>query len=655
MPEFKNHIKLTGGQITDLSFDNATVNNYRVLQNCIPTAEGIKPLHALCDAIGPTIGGLLGNTIGMPIYIYNNTAYFITVWNANDIALYKIPVDFVSDNHATTSTSLIAHFITLNQLPPAQRLWTQMTNEEQIVAMLKNIIHRYGDYIVYNMSYMSMHQNLITNTPMSNLYYLDIITAGAAAKALDDIDGSVTLAAPKAEFYVVDDEYLLAIGGFDSYSANITSNTVAAVIGDTVITVGSTSLMATTDYIMLQLDDGKWYANTIASFTPTTITLGSGILQPMAIGNTIRYQSNTKGFEYHPERIRWNHPDAIDRWLPSTRIPPSNLAGWKVMTSVSRIVDVFKFNGSVYIVTIDNLYRATKVGGETGYSLTALNINLKLGIGAEYSIVVKSDSVFILTLDGLYAFNGITLTPLSSSTSEGLFNKTWFESNISNTIYQNDPTYPTNAAMQSIQIGIQVAAIDCIFWFVTYGNGVNAKNMILVYNYELGIGSYLLPPANEIWYPVQGEQVGLAVYDKTANTTRCFAIRPKTTSSIPPDAEIIIESGFITDDPKTSQNLMLNRMFFTQASKQSSDIFSGLTVSVNGYNQDNVLHQTKTVGTFSSSYARGFLDTRISGRYVNFQLRGSPNAWTDWAANLNQKDSALRTFSFALTKRGGRS
>ena len=636
MAQIKALKKLTSGQHTDLSAHEQPFEAFQKMQNCIPTVEGLKPLQALCDAIGPTISNVADNTVGFPVTVVNSVGYF---WTNNGLAGCSIydcgSVLFLEDNHTTVQAPAIKDTKAATITP-----WNTLTGAEQIAVMLKNPILPYGNYVVFNQDIEREVTGELNDVVSKHFLHTSLGTSGLML----DNDGSLNGWAPMPKKYIAHDEYLLAIAGADGYEHNTTSVTTTTAAGETTIPVPSTKDMNIGDVIAIK-QDTVWLHTTVSSFVAnTSVTIPIALTKQASANNAVFYA--TSPIAEHKGYIRWNHPTAIDRWHPSTIVPPDNLAGYKQHMARAGFVDAFIFSGNVFVVTEDAIHSCTKAGGETGYTLKTLTINPKIGIGALHSIVPTSIAAYFLTLEGLYGFNGQQLQPISAGQNEELFNKLWFAEHISPTIYQE------GGAIQSIQIGLDVPILDCIFWFVTYGVPGSETNMILVYNYESKAGSYLLPPDNEIWYPLYGTP-GLAIYDKTENTVRCFALRPKKTSATPPDAEIILDSGFLNIEG-TVKNLMLKRIFFELSPMETDDLLSGLEVSASGYNQRGLLHSTVDFGTLGSGYDRGFLDQRVSGRYVSVHLQGSPNAWTDYNLNLYQSIVALKTIGVTVKNRGAR-
>jgi len=654
MPQIKAFKNTIGGQITDKPAHEQPFEALKQLQNVIPTAEGLKPLQSVCDAVGPTITNVVDNTVGFPVFVHKDKGYFWTNKGTTGCALYEVSTStFHADDHANTYAGI--ERVTNTTTTAA---WNTLSKSQQLAVMLKNHLMAYGDDIIckndivlavaaFSASgggFPPANPAPSDNDIMDRVVRYYFRTSDNSSGRLPCVDGSNNGHGPQPEKLLVHDEYLCAVGGFDGFTHNITTISANVAVGATTWNVNSTANMVNGDIIGIKQDDNTWHWTTVQSFVAnTSVTVTTGPTVACASGNDVYYTTNELNEE--PERFRWNHPTAIDRWLPSLELPPANLAGYKKYMTGGRFIDVFAFGESVYVVTEDNIYKLTKVGGETGYTLRALNIRPKLGSGALHSVVSTSKGAYILTLEGLYLFNGQQLYPVSAGQTEELFNKLWFREHISDTVFQE------YSAMQSIQYGMHVPILDCIFWFVTYGTTGSEKNMILVYNYETNTAAYLLSPANEIWHPLYGTYPGISVYDKTANTVRCFALRPKMTSSTPPDAEIIIDSGFLTIN-QTINNMLVNRVYFSYESQATNDLLSGLSLSMSGYNQEQKLHTTKNFGTLSDGYTRGFIDVRISGRYVSLKIQGSPNAWTDWTKNLNQSLSVIKSIGVNVIPRG---
>ena len=638
MPQIKQLKKLNGGQYSDLPSHEQPFEAFQKMQNCIPTAEGVKPLHALCDAVGPTISGVVGNTVGFPVTVVDDVGYLWTNNGVGGSSLYDTGIiSYAADNHVTVQAPVIKATTAVTVTA-----WNTLTQAEQIAVMLKNIIIPYGEHIVFSNDITRQANGKLLDRVVK--HYL-LPSTGATGIMLDS-DGSINGLAPIPHKFLAHDEYLLAIAGQDGYEHNSTTTNAAHAIAATVITIPSTLNMVIGDFVGVEQDDGTFHWTTVVSFVPnTSVTLTAGLTAASASGKPVFYA--TASLVEHRGYFRWNHPTAIDRWHPSTITPPDNLAGYKRHMARAGFVDAFIFNDTVYVLTEDNIHRFNKVGGETGYTMKTLNIHPKVGVGAINSVVCTSIAAFILTLEGLYIFNGQQMSPISAGQTEELFNKQWFRENISDTIYQEGGT------IQSIQVGLHVPVVDCILWFVTYGTVGNETNMILVYNYETKTASYLLPPANEIWYPLHGSASGISVYDKTANTVRCFALRPKTSASIPPDANILLDSGFLTVEG-TLRNLQLNRLFLELSPMIAGDLLSGLAVTVSGYNQKGLLHETVSFGLLGDGYLRHFLDERCSGRFVSVQISGSPNAWANYANNLNESLAMLKSIGVTVKPRGRR-
>lgn len=636
MPTFKNKIRLTGGQVTDLPFNELAINSYRQVQNFIGTPEGMSPIHSLCDAIGPTISNIANNAVGFPMVVFNGSGYFNTNNGLTSLALYDVGAGlFTSDNHATTVAG------TIRDTAVTTTAWSALSTSQQIASMLKNPLFMYGNSLIYKLDIVLTVALDILNAV--NRRHWDIFEL--TSSDIIDVEGSLNNLGPRPQKFLVHDEYLMAFAGFDGYTHNISTTNGAHILGNTVINLNSTPNMVNGDIIGFHMDDGTWHYTTVVSFVPgVSVTILVGLPSTLADARSVYYATV---LEEHTTFARWNHPTDINRWHPSTALPPDNLAGFKQYMSYADFIDAFVFNSVVYVITSDNMFRMQKVGGETGYTMKELNVQTKLGYGAQYSLVPTSNAVYLMTLEGLYAFNGQSMTPISAGQNEEFFNKLWFREKISDTLYSE------GSAIQSIQHGIHVPILDCLMWFVTYGTVGNETNMVLVYNYESGTASYLLPPANEIWYPMVGDYVGITVYDKLANTVRAFAFRPKTSSAIPPNAELLLESGFITG-AENDQNLLADRMYFILSPQATGDVFSGLSLAVTGYDQQEVLHETKAIGVMSDGYVRGFHDVRISGRFIGFKLQGSPNAYTDWTQNLNQSISSIKSYQFEIKRRGGR-
>ena len=58
------------GQITDLPPFKLPAIAFQRLQNVFSAPEGLRPMHSLCDAVGPTINNVASNVTGFPIFIY---------------------------------------------------------------------------------------------------------------------------------------------------------------------------------------------------------------------------------------------------------------------------------------------------------------------------------------------------------------------------------------------------------------------------------------------------------------------------------------------------------------------------------------------------------------------------------------------------------
>jgi len=317
-----------------------------------------------------------------------------------------------------------------------------------------------------------------------------------------------------------------------------------------------------------------------------------------------------------PLRFRWSSPGTYDEWKPDlTNSPPQWLSGYIDARGIGQFLDVFSYLGRVYCVMGDKLWTFTKVGGEVGFSGKELDVQFRYGTKANFgNALATSKGVFFLTDDGLYVFDGASANAVLE-TSEPLFARDWFIDTFSN----------LTLVSEGIR-GLHVPLLDTVMWFVQGYDNTNAPvTVVLCYNYEQRAATYLQSPAGTQYMPIDGLRPGLAVWDTSHSsqpTLRCYTFERNVGTSDVPAFSYEWHSGYMTG-PDYEKAVRIDRVYVHGL---LLDANQSCTLTLNAYDQDNftTANRTQTKTVTQTDIRRGYVDTRIEGRFVQMQFSWSP-------------------------------
>ncbi|RMD58754.1 hypothetical protein D6833_12495 [Candidatus Parcubacteria bacterium] len=308
-------------------------------------------------------------------------------------------------------------------------------------------------------------------------------------------------------------------------------------------------------------------------------------------------------------RVYWTHPGTFDVWYPDTaNVPPKQFAGWLELNAPHPYITAFTFNGSAFVVAPTRIARLDKVGGEIGFSQKTYDLDFhSLEVESVDNAVATPHGVFMLTYDGLYMFNGVSIAPALPE-AEDLFSLGWFEDTLN---YSPD--------WASIR-GVHVPVLDCIIWFVQ--STTSGPTLLVIYNYEMQAASWVQAPANEYWFPLGGPTPGLcrSTWSATSANVTVYPFRFHPRANIIPTSVPQIGRSMTTGylaDVDGATNIHVRRVFFHGDWTYTQN--GQLTVE--GFWEDLATPvQTQTITLSPADFARGFIDVRTRGRYVRLTL-----------------------------------
>jgi len=334
--------------------------------------------------------------------------------------------------------------------------------------------------------------------------------------------------------------------------------------------------------------------------------------------------------------FRWAAPDTIDEWSPDlTNIPPQWFSGTLLLPDDGAVVDVVVAFSRIYVVQERGVSMLTKVGGEIGFSQQKLAVQFGLKSPAIRNCVGTHLGIFYVNSDGLYLFNGSSITPMGQE-GEAIFSLSWLANTYGISFHKESEW--DNVYLR----GMHVPDLECVIWFAVTnetGTTVDASlvnnadavsTVILVYNYETNQASILRPPTGRLWFPLTGMYPGIAEYVQThvtggplADSVRAYALtnQHKHTFNQQPNTPIEWKTGFFSSQDAGTE-VMLRKLFLEYEGTGMDNI--SITAEVFNSSNDTVPQQTIPIGTMVEFTSSKWKDIRIQGRYISFTFTGEP-------------------------------
>ncbi|RME56456.1 hypothetical protein D6779_10595 [Candidatus Parcubacteria bacterium] len=487
------------------------------------------------------------------------------------------------------------------------------------------------------------------NTPM--LWGLGFSYHTDAAGTYNGFAPYTVSAAPLGEYVLIDNEYMLSVGGLDPFGYFDGGDIVGTIQPANMLPLGlyyipqtfpagqGAGLAIENRQNVRLMKSAALYTITgvPAQGNPARPNVTKGVYGLIANANT-RVRDGGFAIENLPKldsrKFRWSSPDAWNEWAPDTQEASARwLSGYLHAREHHRWRAMFKWNGRVYAVSDSAIYVFNRVGGQIGYTTQTVSVGDIFGSwDVSDAFIPTPYGVFVTTPHGLYVFGGTTFRPIMDG-DRTIFSLEWFQHKRRYVETANQPlprpstvVTPTtldliaDAFSNAAPVGLFVPELNSVMWFV-YSN---TRTYVLCYNYALKQPYILVSGENIFWTPIDADFKGFCEVDANPNGTSTIRVFKFTYSDQtyvmfnPNLAPSVACTGFYRD-PKDRNTLLKGLIVHGY----DINLFNGYVV-VDGYYRDPRSNyrppdqrQTATLFNLFGASHREHIPLRVTGRWLS--------------------------------------